>query len=231
MITAGCIASASHAYGIPQASIIRVLKKPASVGGIGRMHIPATWLPVLAKVGFAPLRVTHDRCTNIEAGAWIIAFDRMRTGLRAAAPAVAPAPALPSAAAQNDRGAAVSAACIQGAARFYHLPVALFSAVLRTEGGTVGQIHRNANGSYDMGPAQINSTWLPTLARAGITRSMVLNNGCLNVSLGAWILAQAMAGADPHDPAQYWRHVGDYNSHTPVWNNKYARMVWNNLNR
>lgn len=142
MITAACIASASHAYGIPRASIMHVLRMPASVGGIGQMHIPATWLTVLAKVGFAPPRVTHDRCTNIEAGAWIMAFDRMRTRLRTSAPAAAPAPFLPSAATQNDRGAAVSASCIQGAARFYHLPVALFSAVLRTEGGTVGQSYR-----------------------------------------------------------------------------------------
>ncbi len=224
-----CVTLAASHYGVSVPAIEAVISRPASAGGVGPMHIPGAWLSILGRVGFEPAKVIHDRCTNIEAGAWVLAFDQMQSGLKAAAPETPPAPELPADAKASDRPGEVSAACIQGAARFYHLPVALFSAVLRTEGGVVGQIHPNANGSYDMGPAQINSTWLPTLARAGISRSMVLNNGCLNVSLGAWILAQAMVGADPHDPAQYWQHVGDYNSHTPQWNEKYARTVWNNL--
>lgn len=231
MIAMSCVATASVNYAVTPAAIEAVISKPASAGGIGPMHIPAAWLNILARVGFAPAKVIHDECTNIEAGAWVMAFDQMQSGLKAAAPETSPPPVLPADAKASAWHSDVTAACIEGAARFYHLPVALFSAVLRTEGGTVGQIHRNANGSYDMGPAQINSTWLPTLARAGISRSMVLNNGCLNVSLGAWILGQAMAGADPHDPAQYWQHVGDYNSHTPKLNEKYAYKVWNNLKR
>lgn len=230
MMVSSCVAAAATSYAVGAPAIKALLSRPASIGGVGPMHIPAAWLPILARVGFSSPKVIHDRCTNIEAGTWIMAFDQMQSRLKAAAPSAPPSPVLPVGTKALARRDAVTPACIQGAASFYHLPVALFSAVLRTEGGVVGHIHRNTNGSYDMGPAQINSTWLPTLARSGITRSMVINNGCLNVSLGAWILAQAMAGADPHDPAQYWQHVGDYNSHTPRWNAKYARMVWNNLN-
>lgn len=224
-----CAGVAASHYGVTVPAIEAVISRPASTGGVGPMHIPAAWLAILGRVGFTPNKVIHDRCTNIEAGAWVMAFNHMQSGLKAPAPSAPPSPVLPASAQAIDQPDAVTSACIEGAARFYHLPIALFSAVLRTEGGTVGQIHRNANGSYDMGPAQINSTWLPTLARSGITRSMVINNGCLNVSLGAWILAQAMTGADPHDPVQYWQHVGDYNSHTPQLNTKYARMVWSNL--
>lgn len=230
MVYPSCLAHAANSYSIAAPAIEAVLSKPATAGGVGPMHIPATWLPVLSRIGFSRQAVIANRCTNIAAGAWIMAFEAWRGAMKSPPGNHSAPPALPPAVQAISAHAAVSTACITGAAHFYHLPVRLFAAVLRTEGGHVGQIHRNANGSYDMGPAQINSTWLPTLAKAGISRAMVLQNGCLNVSIGAWILAQAMVGADPHDPRQFWRHVGDYNSHTPRWNEKYAANVWNNLN-
>jgi hypothetical protein len=99
------------------------------------------------------------------------------------------------------------------------------------QGGHVGQISWNRNGSYDIGPAQVNSTWLPTLEKAGITKAELLNNGCLNIAVGAWILAQAMDGISPHDPAAFWRGVGNYNSRTPTLNQQYGVRVWTNIVR
>lgn len=230
-MTASCVATAAAAYGVARPAIEAVLKQSADAGGIGPMHIPEAWLPVLSRIGFSPAKIHRDRCTNIEAGTWIEAFEQWRRRMKAPAPTGAHRPVLPAKISALAQHAAVKPVCITDAARFYHLPVALFAAVLRTEGGEVGRVHRNANGTVDLGPAQINSTWLPTLAKAGITRRMVLNDGCLNVAVGAWILAQSMQGADPHKPAQWWRHVGDYNSHTPTVNKKYAAMVWHNLKR
>lgn len=224
MLTAACLALAASSYNVSRTAIETVLSAPAEVGGVGPMHIPKAWLPILGRAGFAPERVEQDPCTNIEAGAWILAFEALH-GPRGT-PADSPPVQLPG---PEVTDAGDNAACVTKAAHFYHIPVVLLKAVLRTEGGHVGQIHENANGSYDMGPAQINSIWLPVLAKSGITRDMVLYNGCLNISIGAWILGQAMAGASPQDPAEFWRHVGDYNSHTPVWNQRYALKVWNNL--
>lgn len=225
MLTAACLALAVTSYHVSRAAVDSVLSAPADIGGVGPMHIPSAWLPILARAGFAPEQVETDNCTNIEAGTWVLAYvqahDPRAHSLSASA---APSLALPP-----QEGSSSGDQCVAKAARFYHIPVSLFSAVLRTEGGKVGQIHENENGSYDMGPAQINSIWLPVLMKSGITRDMVLNDRCLNISIGAWILAQSLDGANPNNPADFWQHVGDYNSHTPLWNHKYAVKVWENL--
>lgn len=224
MLATACLALAASSYNVNRRAIETVLSAPVEVGGVGPMHIPKAWLPILGRVGFAPEQVEQDPCTNIEAGAWILAFEALHRPH--GVPTESPSFQRPDSKAADEQD---NAACVTKAAHFYHIPVVLLKAVLRTEGGHVGQIHENENGSYDMGPAQINSIWLPVLAKSGITRDMVLNDGCLNIGIGAWILSQAMAGASPQDPATFWQHVGDYNSHTPVWNQRYALKVWNNL--
>lgn len=209
---------ASTDYKVNPSAINAVLSAPARTGGIGPMHIPQSWLTILARVGFSPVKVEHDRCTNIEAGTWILAYEQLNVRHSYI---VTPAP--------KAVNSLFNKTCAEEAAQTYHIPLSLFFAILRTEGGHVGQIHMNNNGSYDMGPAQINSIWLPVLAKSGITREMVLNNECLNISIGAWVLAQSMDGVSPKNPSVFWQHVGDYNSHTPVFNREYEMKVWNNL--
>ena len=118
--------------------------------------------------------------------------------------------------------------CVAAAAERYHVPVGLFYGILAAEDTRVGQIVRDANGSYDMGPMGINSLWLPVLARYGITRLEVLDDGCQNIAVGAWILARKLEGhqrsAIAH-PRAFWRHVGDYNSAIPHWNHRYRQRV------
>ena len=225
MLTAACLALAVTSYHVSRAQVESVLSAPAEVGGIGPMHIPEAWLPILARAGFAPEQVKTDNCTNIEAGTWVLAYMQMH----GSSPHTASVSAMPTLTLPPKTDDASGDECVTRAARFYHIPVSLFSAVLRTEGGQVGKIHENDNGSYDMGPAQINSIWLPVLAKSGITRDMVVNDRCLNIAIGAWILGQSLDGANPQNPAEFWQHVGDYNSHTPLWNHKYAVKVWENL--
>ncbi|QFG79266.1 lytic transglycosylase domain-containing protein [Acidithiobacillus sp. 'AMD consortium'] len=120
--------------------------------------------------------------------------------------------------------------CVAAAAERYHVPVGLLYGILATEDTRVGQTVHDANGSYDMGPMGINSLWLSVLAHYGITRPEVLDNGCQNVAVGAWILARKLAGhpsraqAFAH-PRAFWRHVGDYNSAIPHWNHQYRQRV------
>lgn len=219
-----CIAHASAAYHVPVAAVRKVLSERGN--GVGPMAIPAQWLPVLARAGFSIPKVRHDRCMNIAAGAWILAFERRLHGHKTPAPATGRAQSPTD---KNGAGKPPTKSCIEAAAHHYHVSLTLFRGVLRTEDGHVGQIHHNRNGSIDIGPAQINSIWLPTLRKHGITKHMLLTDGCLNVRVGAWILARAMQGADPRKPAQFWQHVGDYNSHTPRYNKRYAAMVWRHL--
>lgn len=221
LAASSCLTLAATSYHVRKTDILAVLAAPPATGGVGPMHIPSAWLPILARVGFAPNQVVANRCTNIAAGTWILAFEAQNEPASAPAPALAPP--VPHAASPQIEP------CITKAAKQYNIPATLLSAVLRTEGGQVGKVHYNANGSYDIGPAQINSIWLPQLAKAGITRTMLLNNACLNITVGAWILGNALAGASPKNPAVFWQHVGDYNSHTPFWNQRYALKVWHNL--
>lgn len=227
-----CLALATKSYNVSQAAVENILSlSPAAPGDIGPMHIPASWLPILGRIGFPSLQVRYNVCTNIEAGTWILAYEALHESKQSArqekmppivkSDLVSPPPSLSSLS---------TSACIFKAAGLYHVPVALLTAVLRTEGGHVGQIHKNANGSYDIGPAQINSIWLPVLAKSGITENMILNDYCLNITIGAWILGQSMAGSRLQNPVEFWQHVGDYNSHTPLYNHIYALKVWNNLN-
>jgi hypothetical protein len=55
--------------------------------------------------------------------------------------------------------------------------------------GEAGAIGGNSDGSLDMCAMQINSQWLPTLARFGITGGDLLADECTCIYSGAWILA------------------------------------------
>ena len=55
---------------------------------------------------------------------------------------------------------------------------------------------------------------------------MVINNECLNIQIGTFILHRELArGGD------YWTNVGAYNSRTPKHNAVYRAKVWANLQR
>jgi len=80
-------------------------------------------------------------------------------------------------------------ACFEQAAKRYRISAQLLRSISRVEsGGNPAAFHRNANGSWDAGHMQINSAWLPTLAKYGITKDR-LTNPCVNTHVGAWILA------------------------------------------
>jgi soluble lytic murein transglycosylase-like protein len=80
-------------------------------------------------------------------------------------------------------------------------------------------INKNTNGTYDIGLMQINSAWLPKLKPYGIGVTE-LKNACLNLNIGAWILA--------NDFAKYgnnWRAVGAYNAKTEWKRTQYAQRI------
>lgn len=123
--------------------------------------------------------------------------------------------------------------CMAWAARHYHRPsdpislqafVDLLAAIRLTEGGQVGHIHWNRNGSYDIGPMQINSTHLAQLRQFGISYQSLLQNDCENIVVGAWILHSNLGAA-----RNLWASIGDYNSHTPWFNRTYQLRIWRHL--
>jgi hypothetical protein len=147
--------------------------------------------------------------------------------LVAAALLAAAVPGAPSGARAQSERVELTEACIDAAAaRYGHDPVK-FRALLDVEGGRVGETGpRNANGSHDLGPAQINDrVWVPHFAEiAGLpearVRSLLLWDGCLNVEAAAYILALAVRRAD----GDVVRGYGYYHSATPEHHRRWVRL-------
>ena len=116
--------------------------------------------------------------------------------------------------------------CISHAAIVYHVPVPVVLSIMRQENGRNGQAVKNKNGSYDLGVMQINSRWLPTLARYGYTREDLQFKPCKNVMAGTWILANSIANGDT-----LWSGIGNYHSHTPKHNVSYRNDIYKNYQK
>jgi len=117
-------------------------------------------------------------------------------------------------------------ACIYAAAAVYREPPAVLLILLNVEGGTLGNISQNTNGTVDIGPMQVNQLWIPDLAahwRADPQATYVAlrDNFCANVEAGAWILRQGLDQAH----GDFWGGVGYYHSHDPVYEDSYLRNV------
>ena len=120
-----------------------------------------------------------------------------------------------------------TAACIQRAVEGFGVPELPIWILLDVERGTLGKVSGNTNGSYDIGPMQINSTWLPRLAKLGVTEDQLLNDLCTNIFVGAWVFAH-----------EYKRFKGDvgkamahYHSPTPKHQQRYLGLVQGAIKR
>ncbi|OXJ37969.1 lytic transglycosylase [Burkholderia sp. HI2714] len=111
--------------------------------------------------------------------------------------------------------------CLDDAAAFQHVSVSLMRGIAQVESGmNPNAVNTNTNGTVDIGLMQINSTWLPTLAREGITRESLFD-ACTNAYVGAWILSQNIRQLGAN-----WNAIGAYNSASPEKRLAYARKVY-----
>jgi soluble lytic murein transglycosylase-like protein len=119
---------------------------------------------------------------------------------------------------------AEDAACFNQASQRYSIPVQILKAISRTEsGGNPSAFHRNENGSFDIGHMQINSSWLPTLAKTGITQQQLFNP-CTNTFVAAWILA-----GNIRRMGYEWKAIGAYNARSPDKAAAYSRKIAANM--
>jgi len=98
-------------------------------------------------------------------------------------------------------------------------PTVLRAIVWFESKGNPDAVHRNADGSVDIGQAQINSIHFSTLARYGVPRN-ALADACVNVYVAAWLLKQKMVRH-----GNTWRAIGAYHSETPAHRDAYARSI------
>ncbi len=118
------------------------------------------------------------------------------------------------------------ASCLQSAASAYRLPPAVLLILLSVEGGALGHISANSNGTVDIGPMQVNSIWIPVIARrwnatSSATYAALRDSFCANIEAGTWILRQAIDQAH----GDFWEGVGRYHSHDPCYQADYLRKV------
>ncbi len=125
--------------------------------------------------------------------------------------------------------ATLLATCLTLASQTYSIPPAVLVGIYKAEGGTVGQEVKNTNGSYDLGPMQINTVWVPQLAQhwnvsEETARKWLRDDACTNIGVSAWILKEHLD--ETGDLAQAIAH---YHSRTPIHGQKYQNRVYNIL--
>ena len=120
----------------------------------------------------------------------------------------------------------VIAACLLLAAQTYNIPPAVLVGILQVEGGKVGQaVGPNTNGSYDLGPMQINTIWVPQLSNFwGVSEQTAMawikDDACTNMGVSAWILRQHINSTNSLSTA-----IGHYHSKTPHLSYAYKSKV------
>lgn len=119
----------------------------------------------------------------------------------------------------------ILAACMILASQTYAVPSAVLVGIYKAEGGKIGQEVSNTNGTYDLGPMQINTLWMPELAsKWGVTTDMahqwVRDDACTNIGVAAWILKNHMDETDNLSQA-----IAHYHSRTPKHGTRYKKRV------
>lgn len=120
----------------------------------------------------------------------------------------------------------IFASCLLLAAQTYSVPPAVLLGIYHVEGGKVGQeVGPNDNGTYDLGPMQINTSWLPDLAdrwsvNEATARRWVRDDPCTNVGVSAWILRRHL-----NETGSLPRAIAHYHSRTPKYGTAYRSRV------
>ncbi len=106
------------------------------------------------------------------------------------------------------------------------LPPRVLPVIQSIEGGQIGMVRQDTNGTADLGVMQVNTIWIPELAaRAGLgtaqTRQLLIEDPCFNIAASALILRTYLVQTN----GQLIAAIGDYHSHTPALNSAYAALA------
>lgn len=109
------------------------------------------------------------------------------------------------------------------------LPIHLLFEV---EGGWAGAVRKNANGSEDLGPMQVNSIHLSEFAALGITREEIRDNtGCRNVFVAISLYLRHLQAADGNVAMAIARYHSKSATHASVYLGRIARIIERRLKR
>ena len=153
---------------------------------------------------------------------------RCRFGAMVVAMLAVPALLAPTPAAAKRGGPAEEAEiarCIRIAARGHAWLEKTLWGLREQEGGWVGAEIANTNGTHDLGPLQINTWWVPRIARLidrpeHQVRHWLRDNACFNAEAARWIFLTGLEGT-----GDFWKAVGAYHSPTAWRQRAYAVKV------
>lgn len=120
-------------------------------------------------------------------------------------------------------------ACFLGVAQLHGLPPRVLPALQATEGGWVGAVQQNRNGTEDLGLMQVNTVWIAPLSRgtslpqAEVRRRLIFEP-CFGIAVAGAILHLHMITED----GNLMRAIGNYHSRTPGLNEAYQNRVLRN---
>ncbi len=117
-------------------------------------------------------------------------------------------------------------ACMALVAAAFQLPPRVLPAIQAVEGGHVGLVRSNTNGSEDLGVMQINTLWITPLARrsglsAAEVRQRLVHDACFNIAAAGLIMRTYLNEAQ----GNLMQAVGYYHSHTPERSLRYQAKV------
>lgn len=115
----------------------------------------------------------------------------------------------------------LTSGCFQDAVIQYRVHPDLLLAIQKVEGGDLGLVMKNTDGSYDLGRWQINTIHLKELGVYGLQWWHLAWDDCVNVMVAAWHLRRCL----DRYPRDFWRGVGCYHSKTPSLNRHYQQRV------
>lgn len=121
--------------------------------------------------------------------------------------------------------AALTLSCVQNAAARHDVPLAALFGILATEGGRVGEALSNTNGTWDLGPFQVNTCHINRLLRHGIRPEDVLADACVNADAAALLLR----GELERSRGDLWDALGAYHSRTARHHAAYRQRLRRNL--
>lgn len=114
-------------------------------------------------------------------------------------------------------------ACMVMVSAVAHLPPRVLPVIAQIEGGHVGLVRPDANGTFDLGVMQVNTIWVNMIAQrarlpASVTAAKLISDPCFNIAAAALILRIHLR--ETHGallPA-----IGDYHSQTAPLNRAYT---------